>query len=227
MQQNINQEQMKFGLVEGPSWEMSGLKKAGINPLLRYGSHGTPTGASAQGVSQATPINKLSELGAAIGDIGTSAADTYSKMASAKKTIRETDKIGEEMQNLLMQRDLTYAQIQSEAQKQWNLAADTLLKAAQENLTRLEYQKVVASIDNLDADTANKHLLGIMLDNGVTLSEIISSFLIDGASSSWSFAQWIASRPGADAIRQSLENGRLGNNAISAAMRRFLGLPDF
>ena len=121
MQQNLNQEQFKFGLVHGPEWEMAGLKSAGINPLLRYGQSGTPTGVSAQGVSQGAPINKLSGLSEGIGNIGSSAADMFSKIKQAEKIDADIIKIGEELTKI---------------------AADTLKISAEEQLVWAQREKV-------------------------------------------------------------------------------------
>jgi len=229
MQQNINQEQMKFGLVEGPAWEMAGLKKAGINPLLRYGQSGSPTGVSAQGVSQGTPINKLSGLAEGISNVGSSAADVYSKLTSARKTEQEIENLSQEYKSIITNRELTEAQIKTETQRMFNTFTDTLLKAAQTNLSEQDFLKVEASIKNINVDTANKELIGIMLQNGSDLSTIAKSFLVEGGTAAYNLMEWITQTnlklraatidaPGA---------ARDFNNYIGAGLREWLGLPAY
>lgn len=215
MQQALNQEMHKWSLIHSPSWEMAGLKSAGINPLLRYGQHGSPAPHAAMGVSQAVPINKLSGLADAIGGIGTSAADAYSKVASAEKTIAEIDKVGEEIMNLRSTRNLTDQQVQTETQRTWHTFAQRVLTWSQDELTKAEADRVRSQIENIDADTGVKKLQALMLEKGATLSQIGLGAVLDVLGLTFRVGESITNAPGAAVDL---------NNQVSGWIRNQLGM---
>lgn len=162
----------KTSLVDGPSWEMSGLKKAGINPLLRYGTGGTSTPTYSANVSS-TPINKLEGAAGYLADAGTSAASTLKTMEETKKVQEETNKLGEEIKNLGTNRRLTEAQINSEQQRMWQLFGQRLLQTSQVELNSAQTAQLQAMLKQIDAQTGFLNVQARLYEKGATLSDIV------------------------------------------------------
>lgn len=134
----LNWEQHKKSLTEGPRLEKAGLRRAGINPLLRYGEHGAPLPSTAQGVSQAPPVNPLSGLAEGIGGAMSSAADVYSKVSQANKAVEELNQIAANVQKIKADTKLSEAQRGTEFEKQQLMFADRMLRYTQDNKMRAE-----------------------------------------------------------------------------------------
>ncbi len=166
-QSQFNFAQYKKSLLEGPSLEMSGLKAAGINPLLRYGQHGTPMSTSAQGVSQPPSINKLEGLGEGISNSATSAMDAYSRVVDAKKKTKETEKLVEDINEVLAridniqadtslsgaQRDETLERTQLHAANRYRTYVQNGLDNLQGSLTRQQISQMSNIMNNTQAQT--------------------------------------------------------------------------
>lgn len=153
-QAGLNWEQYRKSLVQGPKYEMRGLKKAGINPLLRYGQHGSPLPSTAQGVSQAPVTNPLSGLAEGIGGAVSSAADAYSKFASGSKAIAELDQIAANVEKIEEDTKLSTAQRDTEFSKQQLMFADRILRYSQEHLNREQMQTLRVNRELIASQTA-------------------------------------------------------------------------
>ena len=159
--QELNFQTYKDSLLHGPGYEMAGLRSAGINPLLRYGQHGSPTPVSTSAVSAGTPINPLQGLADAITGAGTSAADVVSRVAQSEKLIEETkkttqeiDKVIAEINNIESATDLNHEQRRNMVATRRQILADIMLTYAKANLTNAQYDQVQANIDLLTSQTA-------------------------------------------------------------------------
>lgn len=220
-QYQYNQNAFRNQLLEGPSLEMQGLKKAGINPLLRYGQYGSPTSAVQQGVSHAPPTNPLQGFADALGGAGTSAAGILSTLESTKKTTAEIDKIGQEILNLATQQDLTREQVNHEQVKIQNTFADTVYKWTLNELGQAEAEKIAAQIRNLDANTLVSALQAQMLEKGVLLSDIAVGLIRD-FTAGYGPVSTLIQRLG-NAPQSAVET----NNWISGKIRDLMGMEPY
>lgn len=159
-QAEFNFAQHKKSLLEGPSLEMAGLKRAGINPFYRYGQHGTPL-HSAQGVSQAPSVNRLAELGGAIGSTVTGAVDAYGTIASAKKSeasaardYQEIEQSVAEIARIRASTTLIDTQRDHELDKQAKTLAETTTEYARAALTDIQADLSAAQIRQAEATIA-------------------------------------------------------------------------
>lgn len=93
-QSSLMQDQFQYGmqgfhdqLKYGPTWEMAGLKAAGLHPFLRYGQGGSPMHLAVPQVSAPpmTQVSGLEALGAGIAGAGREAASAYGTASSAER----------------------------------------------------------------------------------------------------------------------------------------------
>ena len=173
----------EHSLLEGPSLEMKGLKKAGINPLLRYGNGGTsaPTYSAAP---TSTPTNKLQGFSEHIANAGTSAVNTLKTMEDTKKataeiakTAEETNKLGEEIKNLGTNRLLTQAQIETEIQKKWVEFNKRLQAPLDRILTQSQAAHFTKLLEGVDANVALAQVKTALMKPGAELAKILLSML--------------------------------------------------
>lgn len=188
-QAEFNIAQHKKSLLNTPSWEMAGLKAAGINPLLRYGQHGSPNPSSAQGVSQAPSVNRLQGAADALGQAGHSAIDAYKKSAEVDQIEAQINKIGEEIINLGTTRGLTEAQTANTLQATASAVQGMALTAADILLRGAQRQQVEAAIRNADMENVlmriRERLLLLEERTGgklATLADLSIAFLMDAFS---------------------------------------------
>lgn len=97
---NLNFEQQKQMLIDGPSWQMQGYAKAGLNPALGMSSGLSTGGAGGNGTGGAGAGGGLAAL-SAIADMynNTRATSANTKLIDAQtlKTIAETKGIPEQV----------------------------------------------------------------------------------------------------------------------------------
>lgn len=159
------QDMRRWELENGPSLEMSGLRRAGINPMLRYGSGGSgvPMGGFTPTVAQ--PNNPMQGFANAIGGIGESVSSAYKAFTSGQRDEAETTRtememalrIPAEIAQIQANTLLTVQQRENAVAEQARILQDTLLKTAQEELARAQAEAVPAQIA---VAMANVRLLG-------------------------------------------------------------------
>lgn len=157
----------KRSMLSGPSMEMEGLRRAGINPLLRYGSHGSPVGAMSFGGGGAAPYNRFGDLGSAIGDMTSSAVDVMRGLAETEKAGAETVRLGAELDRIAAdadriradtalkgaQKDAALEQAQLTAAQRFRTYYENALTAAQTDRERATIRQTLANLAKIDAET--------------------------------------------------------------------------
>ncbi|AJK28279.1 putative minor capsid protein [Eel River basin pequenovirus] len=181
-----NTSAYRQSLLKGPSWEMEGLRRAGLNPILRYGSGGSSAPNLTGAVGGSVPVNRLAPIGDAISNSATSAldaaklvADTEKTRADTRKATAEITKVMEEITAIQHNYSLTQAQRETEMQRQRNVFADTVLKWAQENLAREDAERVKAQTSLLHSQEAINEYRKILEQNKAESSEIVFGLFVD------------------------------------------------
>lgn len=148
-------------LLTGPGLEMEGLRAAGINPMLRYGSGGSATPMSMVMPSATAPTNRLEGLAAGIGQIGSSAlsaANTVQSMDESRQRVTnmtsdlirnavETTRVIADTRLTNQQRENAVAENARIFQQTALGIADEYLRYAQANLSRAQAGEVAAMVD--------------------------------------------------------------------------------
>lgn len=125
-QSSLMQDQFQYGmqgfhdqLKYGPSWEMAGLKAAGLHPFLRYGQGGSAMHLAVPQVSapSQSQVSPFEALGAGIAGAGREAASAYGTASSAERD-----------QTQVAINRVTPARVQAETAR---TLADTQLRGAQ------------------------------------------------------------------------------------------------
>jgi hypothetical protein len=178
-QSAFNWAQHKKSLLEGPSLEMRGLKAAGINPLLRYGQHGTPMTSTAQGVSSQGARNPWDQTGGLLADAGSSAVDAFRKSAEVDKIEADINKIGTEITKLEADTRLSDADRELREQQLYTELQRTFLTAAQNTLTNAQYSQVVALTRVANQDLVLKKLDEQIKQKGADLANLSMAVLLD------------------------------------------------
>lgn len=152
-QHDLNKVFHKWELEHGPSLEMEGLRRAGVNPMLRYGQGGSGTpvvagGSSALGVSIPGPYNPLEGVGNAIGNAASSA---YAAARTVAETRSVVARLVPEIERVLADTSLTEAQRNTELQRPGLILQQTVLAEAQAQLPPEQLRVFAAQINNLNA----------------------------------------------------------------------------
>ena len=160
LQLQTSLDQMRLGLELGPSWEMAGLKAAGINPMLRYGKGGSTVGTHGS-ISIPPPFNPMEHLGAGIAGAGTSAFQalqsasqsrlnmTSSERQRAESTRARVDavRVGAEVGRIRENTELTRAQQNTEIARAWETTERAILARAQQILPAHQARLLAAQMD--------------------------------------------------------------------------------
>ena len=118
----------------------------------------------------------------------------------------------------------------------FNLFGDTLLKAAQTDMSRQDLRKLEAQLENIDVDTANKRIIGIMLGNAEDISSIVTKFLAESAQGVYDIMEFLnhesldmreAFLNSSFLNSESVDYLREINNLIGGGLRKFLDWPAF
>lgn len=147
LQHSLNRDFYRWELEHGPSFEMAGLRAAGINPLLRYGHGGAGVpvvagGTSALSVGLPAPYNPLQAAGELLGSAGSSAFRAASDAASAGRSEAETrqveahlvERLPAEVAQIRANTSLSEAQRDRALAEQGLIVQNTLVGVAEERL---------------------------------------------------------------------------------------------
>lgn len=145
-------DQLQFG----PTWEMAGLKRAGINPMLRYGHGGSAVPTSAVSVSAPAPFNPLEGLAQGIAGAGTSAVSAYRDVAQGEATKAsipklkiEAVRVATEIPRIMADTRLSDAQRTTEIERAAYVTQQAVLAAAQAQLPEAQMRVFAAQIANM------------------------------------------------------------------------------
>lgn len=140
--EGFSREMYEYALTHGPSLEMEGLRRAGINPMLRYGTGGQGTPVSMPTMSFQ---NAFGDLGAGIAGMGSSAFALERQSAETNRINTELLlKLPEELESIRANTALTEAQRESALQQKRVLVEEEIYRHAQTSMT-------IAQIDALEA----------------------------------------------------------------------------
>lgn len=92
--EDFSREMYEYALTHGPSLEMEGLRRAGINPMLRYGSGGSGTPVSMPTMNFG---NAFGDLGSAISGAGSSAFSAMSQQQGIEESKQRIDNLQVDM----------------------------------------------------------------------------------------------------------------------------------
>lgn len=174
LQYSTNMDLLREQLLRGPSWEMEGLRRAGINPMFRYGKGGsaTPTMGS---IGIPAPFNPLEGLAAGIGQAGTSAVSSMREasqsvlnMSSSERQRAESVRarqdalrIGQDIGRIRADTSLTNEQRRTEVERQVLLAQQAVLARAQSILPAHQARMLEQQIVTMSSQEWLNHWLAV------------------------------------------------------------------
>lgn len=136
--EDFSREMYEYALTHGPSLEMQGLRAAGINPMLRYGSGGSSTPVTMPTMSFG---NAYGSLGDAISGAGSSAFSALTAQQGIEESRQrvsnmgvEAIKIGEDTKRIIADTSLTLQQRENAIAENGRILQQTLLGVAEEQL---------------------------------------------------------------------------------------------
>lgn len=146
-------------LQRGPSWEMEGLRAAGINPMLRYGHGGAQPPMMGFSPSIAQPFNRFEGLGRALEALGPSAFRSFSDAAGGERSQADTlrtrveliRKLPEEIRSIQANSALTEQQRKTEVERTIYTMNEIVLQNAQRVMMPAELAVLEAQVRSLDA----------------------------------------------------------------------------
>lgn len=170
-QADIAHDAWKRRLLAGPISEVEGLRRAGINPLLRYGSGGSglAPGYSMPGIAPAVNPGAFLSQGVASGV--SSAVDLFRAEGQVMKNFAEVDKIASEIAQIQASTELTVQQKENAIADQRRIFADEVLKIGQSVLNSEQLKILDAQRDVLESQAA--------INKWVELSEIARAQLAE------------------------------------------------
>lgn len=167
LQYNTARHMYRDQLLEGPAWEMEGLRRAGINPMLRYGHGGAQPPMLGFSPSVTQPFNRFEGLARALEEMGPSAFRSFSEGAAGERsradvprTQAETRRLQEEalripaeVQRIRADTRLTEAQQRTELDRQSLIVEQAVLARAQQILPAGQMAVYAAQIEQMDSQT--------------------------------------------------------------------------
>lgn len=167
-QRDAMQAQMEFAyenwkrqLLAGPTKEIAGLRRAGVNPMLAYAKGGAGPNASFAMPSIAPPINPGMDIQRALSSGVTSAIDLYRAEgqveqmgAAVRKMDKEIGKIDAEIAKINADTSLSEEQRKLAISNQHKAFAEEVLAFARANLTKDESDHLRANIAVLQSQEA-------------------------------------------------------------------------
>lgn len=146
----FSREAYDYALTNGPSLEMEGLRRAGINPMLRYGTGGQGTPVSMPTMNFP---NAFGELGNGIAGAASSAFGTMKSQQEIEESEQrvgnlqvEAVRIGEDVLRIRADTALTTQDRENRIAEQARTLQDTLLREAERQLTIAQQAGVAAQI---------------------------------------------------------------------------------
>ena len=124
----------KHQLRQGPTQELAGLRKAGINPMLAYAkASGAGPSPYSSGVSIPAPVNQEALSGSLIASAGSSAAAAFRDLNTGQAAYAAASKVPSEIEQILATTQLTKEQQRTQIAEQQRIFEDQMLKIAQYN----------------------------------------------------------------------------------------------
>lgn len=172
--EDFSREMYEYALLNGPSLEMAGLRRAGINPMLRYGSGGSGTPVSMPTMNFG---NAYGDLGSAISGIGSSAygaltAEQNMEESRQRVSNMEIDalRVAEETRRIRADTSLTWQQRENAVAEQGRILQQTLLgvaeeqlRYAQENLSEAQAVQAAANVRLLNEQVTTERSRQLVL----------------------------------------------------------------
>lgn len=161
LQLSTAQSMRRWELENGPALEMAGLRRAGINPMLRYGSGGSGVPMGGFTPTVAAPYNRFQGFADAIGGIGESVSSAFRSFAGGERDTAETSRtraevalrLPAEVARIQADTSLTYQQRKNAIVERGRILADTLLTEAQARLPAAQMEVFRAQIGLMGAQT--------------------------------------------------------------------------
>lgn len=136
--EDFSREMYQYSLLNGPSLEMEGLRRAGINPMLRYGSGGSGTPVSMPTMSFQNP---LADFGAGVAGAASSAFGTMKleqDIDESRQRIQHSTaeilRIGVDTSRIIADTSLTQQQRENAVAENGRILQQTALGVAEEFL---------------------------------------------------------------------------------------------
>lgn len=175
-------EHRRKELLHSPEWEMQGLRRAGINPMLPYAKGGAPNPSGfSPGVT--APINPGQFLPQGVASGLSSAADFMRTEAQVKKTFADIDKIAAEIPGIHASTALTGQQRINAVAEQRRIFADEVLKIGQSVLNSEQLKNLQAQRNLLETEIAinawreaSEEAHAKLLASGIPLAQADSEF---------------------------------------------------
>lgn len=170
--EEFSREMYDYALTHGPSLEMAGLRRAGINPMLRYGTGGQGTPVSMPTMSFPNPYQGLSEgvAGAASSAFGTMRLEQEIDESRAR-TKDIVSRLLPDIERIQANTALTDAQRATELRRPGLIMQDIMLKEAQTFLTEEQMNVFGAQIRQMNA-AAFASMMSGYLSGQMTSTEI-------------------------------------------------------
>lgn len=150
--EDFSREMYNYALLNGPRLEMEGLRAAGINPMLRYGTGGQGTPVSMPTMNFG---NAFGDLGAGIAGAASSAYGNMKTSQDIEKSRAETvtilERLPHDLANIEANTDLTTQQRWKSYQDMGLVVRQQALTEAQTRLSEQEYASFERRMALLDA----------------------------------------------------------------------------
>lgn len=175
------QDMYRYQQLNGPSFEMEGLRRAGINPMLRYGRGGSMPSIQGFSPGVVAPFNRFQGAADALGSLGGVAsafqsatggdlnqANVRRSAADTRRLEQEALRIPAETARIEAATGLTDAQRNTEIERMSQVVAQTALARAQSLVPAAQMALFAAQISELSSrevvNTWNAALLGARHD---------------------------------------------------------------
>lgn len=156
--EDFSREMYEYALTHGPSLEMQGLRAAGINPMLRYGSGGSSTPVTMPTMSFG---NAYGSLGDAISGLGSSAFSALTAQQSIEESEQRVEnlrtdliKTGHEIHQVIANTSLTNQQRENAIADHGRILQEQLVQLAEIELREAQASQNYAAVRQAEATIA-------------------------------------------------------------------------